>query len=399
MRTLPFHPTRRQVCAAALLGGGLAASGWAQAKKPSFRVIFDFPAGEAPVIHPLNSDDGHGQMNRLNIITATEGWRLNFNTGANNSNGAYRVNSPTTSHLISLGGGQQGEGGGHFPKCYGTETLGGAHGHGAVIWWHTTNRHAIHKLHLFAADGSEGLHPMGGLIQGFDGALYGTTHDGGLHGAGTVFRITAAGAFSVLHHFDPAGGGPAQPTQTLTRGPGGDYYGACHGGGQAGAGALYRMAPDGTMTTLFSFDDAGLGSGSQPHGALALGKDGRLYGLASKGGEAGGGTLFALSSEGEFTRLHSFLPEQGTAPMNTLLATPEGKLYGTCSQGGAFGNGTVFKYQPRTGVLRVLHHLAADGSEGSTPMSSLTLASNGYLYGTARDGGRWGGGTLYRVAP
>lgn len=388
--------TRRELCAASLLAAGLGAGGVAQAKKPSFKVIFHFPTGEAPVNHPLNSGDGHGQTNRLNIITATTGWRLNYNTGFSNDNAGWYTYRPTSSHLISL---TDAEGGGSFPKCYGTETLGGAAASGSVIWWHTTKRHFVHNLVIFDRQGADGLHPMGGVIKAFDRSMIGTTHDGGRHGVGTVFRCTIDGTLSVLHHFDPAASEGFRPTQAPTAGPDGHYYGATEGGGSAYAGALYRMAPDGTMTTLYAFEADGSPSGRLPHGPLVLGPDGLLYGLASAGGKHDGGTLFSLSPDGRFTCLHHFKEEHGITPMAGLAALADGTLYGTCSQGGEYGRGTVFKFDPVQRKLVVRHHFAQGGGEGATPMSSLTLASNGYLYGTARDGGHEGGGTLYRIAP
>jgi uncharacterized repeat protein (TIGR03803 family) len=386
--------TRRELCVSTLLGAGLGASGLAEAKKPSFLVIRHFPAGESPTTYPLNSGDGHGDHNRLNIITATHGWRLNWNTGNANSNDAYDVHSPTCSHMIAPGGA---EGGGFWPIGYGTETLGGKHGSGSVYWWYTSNRHYIHDLYTFDPDGSAGLHPMGGLIVGFDGAMYGTTHEGGQHGVGTIFRITTAGELTVLHHFDHTAGEGFGPTQCLTAGPDGHYYGVTRDGGAQAQGALYRMAPDGTVTTLFSFDFEH--TGRRPHGALTLSPDGRLYGLARLGGAHGGGTLFALGTDGSFTRLHSFREEDGIKPMGSLYALPDGTLYGTCSQGGTGGRGTVFKFHPAHRKLVVRHAFAADGSEGATPMAGFCLASNGYLYSTCRDAGQFDGGTIFRMAP
>jgi uncharacterized repeat protein (TIGR03803 family) len=390
---------RRRLCSASLLGAGLAASGLAEAKKAPFRVIFDFPSGEAPVNHPLNSGDGHGQLNRLNIITATKGWRLNYNTGFANDNDAIRLHGPTCSHLISLDGAEGGEGGGSFPKCFGTETLGGAAGSGAVIWWHTTNRHWVHHLAIFDRHGADGAHPMGGVIKAFDGQMIGTTHDGGAHGVGTVFRCTTAGVISVLHHFDPDAFEGFRPTQAPTATADGLYHGATEGGGRAHGGALYSMAPDGTMTTLYSFEDDDPHSGRLPHGPLTVGPDGVLYGLASEGGRYAAGTLFSHSPSQGFKVLHHFSGDDGLRPMGGLTALPNGTLYGTCSQGGQYGHGTVFKFRLEQAKLVVHHHFSLHDGDGATPMSSLTLASNGCLYGTARDGGREGGGTLYRVAP
>lgn len=394
MSTQAISLSRRAVCAAPLIGAGLSLAGLAEAKKPEFAVIFNFPTGEAPTVRPTNSTDGHRTMNRLNIITATRGWRINYNSGFNNGNDAYDVHSPSFSHMILL---QGAEGGGFWPKGYGTETAGGKHGSGSIFWWYQSNRHFIHDLYTFDPDGSAGLHPRGGLIEGFDGAMYGTTMEGGQNQLGTIFRITTAGDLTVLHHFTGTDGAGFRPTQCLTRGADGNYYGATRSGGELYAGALYRMTPGGTVTPLFSFN--GHDSGWLPEGALTLSPDGLLYGLASLGGVHNGGTLFSLSPDGQFRRLHSFSAEDGVMPIGELYALPDGTLYGSCAAGGAGGRGTVFKFHPRHRKLVVRHHFAADGSEGGNPRAGFELASNGYLYSTAKDGGAFGGGTLFRIAP
>lgn len=399
----PILISRRALCAGTALGAGLAASGLAEAKKPQFSVIFHFPKGEAPVNYPLNSHDGRfpdSQYNRLNIITATHGWRLNYNTGFDNLNDAYDVPNATCSHMIALRetplAGESAEWG-SFPKGFGTQTLGGKHGSGSVFWWHTTKRHFIHDLYTFDPDGSAGLHPKGGLIKGFDGAMYGTTFEGGAHSVGTIFRITEEGVLSVLHHFDPLAGEGFRPTQPPTAGADGNYYGVTEGGGEIYSGSLYRMAPDGTLTTLYSFNPNV--DGAMPHGPLTLSPDGMFYGMTAFGGKHNGGTIFSLSHAGVFTVLHSFNLHDGFEPTGSLCALPDGTLYGSCSKGGAFNRGSVFKFHPAERRLVTRHDFAADGSEGATPMAGFCLASNGYLYSTARDGGAHSGGTLFRIAP
>ena len=51
-----------------------------------------------------------------------------------------------------------------------------------------------------------------------------------------------------------------------------NFYGATETGGALYVGSLYRMTPDGTLTTLFSFDFDRSGMG--PHGALTLSPSG-----------------------------------------------------------------------------------------------------------------------------
>ena len=74
---------------------------------------------------------------------------------------------------------------------------------------------ALSVLHRFD-ELVEGVSPNG-LVQGTDGSFYGTTRDygGGYTYAGTVFRMTAAGAVTVLHGFtsatDTDGASPRAP--------------------------------------------------------------------------------------------------------------------------------------------------------------------------------------------
>jgi uncharacterized repeat protein (TIGR03803 family) len=45
----------------------------------------------------------------------------------------------------------------------------------------------LHRFH-----GSNGEHPMGGLVLDAEGNLYGTTAEGGKNGSGTVFKLAPA---------------------------------------------------------------------------------------------------------------------------------------------------------------------------------------------------------------
>ncbi|HEV2401644.1 MAG TPA: choice-of-anchor tandem repeat GloVer-containing protein [Candidatus Sulfotelmatobacter sp.] len=74
---------------------------------------------------------------------------------------------------------------------------------GVILFWAitTTASRAQTLTTLAAFDGANGNNPLG-LIQGFDGNLYGTTS---MNQSGTVFKITSGGALTTLHQFCSGG--------------------------------------------------------------------------------------------------------------------------------------------------------------------------------------------------
>ena len=173
--------------------------------------------------------------------------------------------------------------------------------------------------------GSDGYNPYGGLVEGSDGNFYGTAYLGGAGLNGTVFRISPSGTFTNLHTFHGtfAGGDGSHPYATLVFGSDGYLYGTTIGGGTDGDGTVFRISTTGDFTTLHSF---GAGEGSQPYGGLVE-KDGYLYGTTFAGA-----TVFKISLPGALTTLHSF--DDGFGPYAGLVLASDGKFYGTTAQPG-----------------------------------------------------------------
>jgi uncharacterized repeat protein (TIGR03803 family) len=182
---------------------------------------------------------------------------------------------------------------GNDGNLYGVTSAGGQ-GYGSVL--EITTNGDITSLYDFSG-GSDGGEPIASLIQGTDGALYGTTWLAGIHNAGTIFRLTTNGLFSVLHSFatmtnwDGSSLDGSAPNGLLL-GSDNNFYGTTFGGGYKDNGTVFRLAPDGAFTTLLYFDGA---NGSNPQAALIQATDGCFYGTTAYGGSNNAGSVFRLS--------------------------------------------------------------------------------------------------------
>lgn len=277
---------------------------------------------------------------------------------------------------------------------YGTCSSGGAHNGGVVFAM--TSGGALTVVHSFAG-GNDGAYPFGSLIQGNDGNFYGTTESGGSHDQGVVFKMTAAGAVTTLHAFGGGTGIGAYPYAGLVQGSDGNFYGTAYAGGVSNYGTIFKITAAGTLTVLHSFTN-GI-DGSYPYANLIQGSDGNFYGTAFAGGNANGGTVFKVSSDGTFTTLHLFNGgNAGDQPNASLIQATDGNFYGTTSDGDF---GAIFKMSA-AGTLTVLHSFNYD-TDGSSP-STLIIGNDGSLYGTTYIGGfvqqfyPVGSGTVFKYA-
>jgi uncharacterized repeat protein (TIGR03803 family) len=247
---------------------------------------------------------------------------------------------------------------------------------------------------LVSFNGTKGKNPVDSLVQGLDGKLYGTTSGGGassacLGGCGTVFKITASGTLSTLYSFCTQGGcsDGALPSAGLVLGIDGNLYGTTVNGGFAiaacggsGCGTIFKISPNGTLTTLYRFcAQPNCTDGLLPYAGLVLGTDGNFYGTTYAGGAHGEGTVFRITRGGTRTTLHSFNGTDGAHTYAGLVEATDGNFYGTTFLGGTNGWGTVFKITPG-GTLTTLHSF--DRADGAEPWAALVQATDGNFYGT-----------------
>jgi uncharacterized repeat protein (TIGR03803 family) len=167
-------------------------------------------------------------------------------------------------------------------------------------------------------------------------------------GCGTVFKMTAAGTVTVLHSFviltpgyeSPEG---CHPAAQLIQASDGNLYGSASSGGTSAgtqsAGALFKIALDGTFEILHTFSFRADGGG--PEATLVQAADGNFYGTTSSGGPYWNGTIFKMAPDGTITVLHACGIGDDGAP-SAMVQGPDGSFYGTMQLSGS-GEGEVFK--------------------------------------------------------
>jgi len=257
-------------------------------------------------------------------------------------------------------------------------------------------------VHNFSG-GSDGGGPLNGFTTDGVGNLYGTTSAGGTFNYGVVYKLTTAGAQSVLHNF--AGGTDgANPDGFPVRDKAGNLYGTTTAGGASGAGAVFKVTASGTETVLYSFTRKN--DGATPEAGLALDAAGNLYGTTTAGGAHSNGTVFKLSvpktgSKWRESTLYGFGGgTDGAVPVAGVTVATNGNIYGTTSAGGSYGYGTVFELT-HSGLswTETILHSFSNGDDGSVVYAGLIADKSGNLYGAATQGGSGGGGTIFELTP
>jgi uncharacterized repeat protein (TIGR03803 family) len=268
--------------------------------------------------------------------------------------------------------------------------------------------HAAKTTILHRFDGSDGTNTQTALTLGPDGRLYGTTLAAGQFNRGTVFAIDpASGAFTTLHHF--ANNEGSDPFGQLLLASDGYLYGTTRYGGDpncpSGCGTIYRISTGGEFTQLHIMTYL---EGTTLQGGLIEGPDGRLYGTATMGGlvechgvGAGCGTVYAFSrADSSVSVLHKFNFTDGRWPYGRVVLASNGSLYGTTSSGAAGEAGSVYRIKPNgKGFKTIVEFANTDTNAGCQPKAGLIQADNGNLYGMTEDCGTYNSGAIYSVSP
>jgi uncharacterized repeat protein (TIGR03803 family) len=297
----------------------------------------------------------------------------------------------------------------------------------AAVAGHAQTSPAVSTIVAFSLS-----NPVGNLVQGADGALYGVGSPATSITGGVIYRATLDGSdVRTLYQLKPEDA--LSPAGGLVRASDGLLYGTTKFGqaGQVdGAGSIFKIAEAGTgFQIIHRFAPVTASNqdlnpinvnGAYPEAELVEGADGYLYGVARAGGPNGTGTIFKIARDGtDFQLLHSFaavtssstsgltVTVDGAAPAGPLAAGSNGFFYGTTAQGGANGRGVLFRIAFDGTGFQVLHEFSAttadtttgllENADGAAPLGGLLDGGDGYFYGMASQGGTDGNGVIFAL--
>ena len=240
-----------------------------------------------------------------------------------------------------------------------------------------------------------------GLVESSDGFLYGTTWN-------RVFKVRTNGSdLSFLHALGTNRFGSRFGLIEHTNGL---LYGTLLTGGDYNLGGIYRLEKTGAnFEVIWSF------TGLTNHGAypveFTITPKGNLLGYALAGSNSFATILYRLDLQShQFSVLHElegFIPWSGeTNRLNNpdgamssgrIFASSDGWIYGSTQHGGRFGGGTIYKIREDGTGYQIIKSFAGGPFESAFPATGIVEAGPGNLLGASIRGGPANAGTLFKL--
>lgn len=279
-------------------------------------------------------------------------------------------------------------------KLFGTTYQGGADGYGTVFELHRHNGKWKYKVLWTFTGGNDGGLPSGRLSMDSAGNLYGTATEGGTGVVGVVFELSPPPAGSttwtqtVLYNFTGNSDG-GEPMGNVLVGSDGNLYGTTAGYGQYNYGTVYSLVQDAgqwNFSLLHAFE--GGSDGEVPRDGLMQDGNGVLYGTTA-GFDNSYGNVFSMNTDGSnYNVIYTIAGGQGytgNGPWQTVTMDSAGNLYGATYADGESANGEIFKLTPGANnqwTASVLYTFPG-GAGSQYPYSTVLIDKHDNLYGTS----------------
>jgi len=347
------------------------------------------PAGSETVLHSFSGLDGAAPIGTLVRDASGNLYGTTYQGGVSNQGTIFKVDTNGTETVLysftnAADGSNPSDGlvMDAASNLYGiVETCGVPQfpGCGGVYKLDTNGNFTM--LHYFSPGTvDDGAQPSGTLVLDKAGNLYGTTSTGGPANVGTIFKIDTSAKETVVYAFSGKPDG-AYPFAGLVQDEAGNFYGTTFAGGSSGDGTVFKLDATGAETVLYSFLGGTKGDG--PEAGVARDTDGNFYGTTMFGGyspspcHGGCGVVFKLSPTGSETVLHTYSSIRG--PDVGVILDGSKNLYGTDWYVGSFGNGVVFEISapvaPPDFSLTASTLTPASVSAGGSATSTIDIAA------------------------
>jgi len=218
---------------------------------------------------------------------------------------------------------------------YGTTPYGGSSASCGTIYKITPSG-TFSVLYTFVNASTDACEPFAPLVLGTDGNFYGTA----TYGHYVTFRITPSGKYTPLSLNGVTLYGMYGP---LIQGTNGFFYGG------DSANHIFKMSGNGSATILYTLN--GTTDGNQPYDGVEQASDGNFYGTTQSGGTSNDcssnlgtcGVLFKVTPRGSYTVLHDFEDPDGYEP-DAIIQHTNGIIYGQATFGGTATGGTFWSW-------------------------------------------------------
>lgn len=282
--------------------------------------IFKICGGVYSVLYSFNSGTTGGQPKGSLLVASDGNIYGTCSVGGNSNAGTIFKITPSGSftvlkHLLGSSDGSAPQGSllqGADGFLYGMNSAGGTGAAGTIFKISTSGAYKVIRHLVLSTDGSN---PEGALVPGAGGAdsfYFGVTKS-------KIFKISPNGKiFTVLKTLNTTTEGNL-PVGSLLRGSDGNYYGTTSAGGNfSNAGTIFKITPTGTYSVIRHLNPST--DGGNPTGSLVQAADGFLYGLTSTGGTYKSGTIFKVSTAGSFSVIRQLnLIKDGGNPYGSLI--------------------------------------------------------------------------------
>ena len=158
-------------------------------------------------------------------------------------------------------------------------------------------------------------------------------------------------------------------------------------------GVAFSISTDGDWTLLHTFDGT---NGQSPEGGLVEAEDGRFYGTTLGGGQLNLGNFYSVDASGDFES-HRVVHADSIADPGALIQGSDGNFLRRQRPGRVPARGHRLPTRTSAGGLDILHEF--DGATGRSPAAGVIEASDGYLYGATEFGGPADYGVVYTSRP